>query len=159
MKKLFTATLILCFAMSAFSQNMITTSAIQEPQFTHYKVSFPEGKTTLYKEYGENEYALKNIISHINKNISRLRTGEYHIAVESRVKEGGKERTATRMARKRALTLKSYLIKTVGVKEEYFKTTLKVNNDPYLIEGIDIALAPSAPVKDNTAIAIPVKKK
>ncbi|MBR4402249.1 MAG: hypothetical protein IKT29_01820 [Flavobacteriales bacterium] len=159
MKKLFTATLILCFAMSAFSQNMITTSAIQEPQFTHYKVSFPEGKTILYNEYEENKYALKNIISHINKNISKLRTGEYYIAVESRVKDEGKEHVATRLARKRALTLKSYLIKTVGAKEEYFKTTLKVNNDPYLIEGIDIALAPSVPVKDNPAIVVPVKKK
>lgn len=159
MKKLFTATLLLCFAMSALSQNMITSSAIQEPQFTKYSISFPEGKSTLYKEYGENSYALKNLSSHINKCIAQLRSGEYLITVVSSVKGDENKRSYERLARKRALTLKSYLIKTLGIKEDYFKTSLKVNQDQYLIEGINIGLSPAERIKDNTAIAIPIRNK
>lgn len=152
MKKIILSILMIHFAMSAFSQNMITTSAIQQPQFREYRITFPDGKSILYETHGDNTRSLKHVMENINSHMSSLRYGEYYINVVSSVKTRDNEKSATRLARKRALTLKSYLIKKVGAKEEHFRTSLKVNQDPYLIEGISIALASAVPVKDNTAI-------
>lgn len=159
MRTIIFSILTFCMTMAGTSQSVISTSSsVPQMQYMTFNISFQQGKSVLYKTVGENDYSLKNIISRINENMGALRSGEYYISLISSVRcDDENENAARRLARKRALTLKSYLIKNVGAEEDFFRTELVVSDEKYLIEGIQIALRSTKPIEDNTVRVIEVK--
>ncbi|MDD4820272.1 MAG: hypothetical protein PHD21_05510, partial [Flavobacteriales bacterium] len=115
--------------ITAMSQQMTTSFGVQNEEFSSLQIDFPQGKSTLMVDYKDNAKALKTISANINNNIGRLNRAEYIISVVSEVIITDNEQKASRLAKKRALTLKSYLIKKVGAEEKYFITTVRAGEN------------------------------
>lgn len=141
---------VILFPMTAFSQQMMTSN-VQPKEFSAYQVDFQEGKSTLIKDYKDNAKALKSLIEAINSHIGKLNRGEYILSVLSETVVMDTEKKAQKLAKKRALTVKSYLIKTVGAQEKYFKTINRVGEKGTVWDGVRVNMEPKTTQDDKTA--------
>lgn len=119
--------------------------------FQNYTIRFSGNSKVLRKDYSDNDRALSELIRRIDEHRTELENGEYLIRVASNVAPVGISASkAHTLARKRALVVKSYLIRKAGAREAYFSTQATTQGKIKDNTLLTLSLVPASPRKDAT---------
>lgn len=104
---------------------------------------------------GENRSSLEAISENIREYRAAIDRGEYRIRVASNIAPVDMaEQEAYARARQRALVLKSYLISSMGVREEDFSTSVSTEGRLSTNDRLTVGLVPVKKADDSAPVAI-----
>ena len=135
------------------------SSGVLPALFQSYPVLFSGTSQVLRADLGQNKASLEAIAEKIASNRAALENGEYRLRVASNIAPVDITPEQARIrARKRALVLKSYLIKTAGAREEFFSTNVTTEGKIAANDRLTVGLVPVGKNDgDNTAIQAEAK--
>lgn len=135
-------------AMDVHSQQIngpvSSSSGVRPEVFGTYVLTFRGNSKVLSDAYGDNARSIEAILGRIASERSRIESGEFKIGVSSNTASSGNEKKALRVARSRALVVKSFLIKKAGLKEDDFLTTVTADGRSPQDDIVTAGLVPAA---------------
>ena len=94
--------------------------------------------------YGNNAASMSALLERVEAERSRIGSGEFKIGVSSNTASSGNEKKALRLARSRALVVKSFLIKKAGLREDDFLTSVTSDGRSPQDDIVTAGLVPAA---------------
>lgn len=119
-----------------------SSNGVRPEVFGTYALTFRGNSKVLSDAYGDNARSIEAILGRIASERSRIGSGEFKIGVSSNTAPAGNEKKAQRMARSRALVVKSFLIKKAGLKEGDFLTTVTADGRSPQDDCVMVGLVP-----------------
>lgn len=130
-----------------------SSAGVRPAAFETYTIAFDGHSGILRANYKGNKQSLESIAGKIEENRREIESGQYRIRVASNVAPDGITPTQAKAeARKRALVLKSYLIKTADAKESYFVTGTTADGTVSASDFLTVGLVPAENQNDGTAV-------
>lgn len=130
-----------------------SSAGVRPAAFETYNIAFDGHSGILKANYKNNKQSLESIAGKIEENRREIESGQYRIRVASNVAPDGlTPAQAKAEARKRALVLKSYLIKTADAKESYFVTGTTADGNISDSDFLTVGLVPAENQNDGTAV-------
>ena len=138
------------------STGMVASSSGSLPAaFQTYPVRFSGTSEVLRTDVGENRSSLEAISENIREYRAAIDRGEYRIRVASNIAPVDMtEQEAYARARQRALVLKSYLISSMGVREEDFSTRVSTEGRLSTNDRLTVGLVPVKKADDSAPVAV-----
>ena len=96
-----------------------SSKGVRPEIFTTYAFSFKGNSRVLSDSYGNNAASMSALLERVEAERSRIGSGEFKIGVSSNTASSGNEKKALRLARSRALVVKSFLIKKAGLRKRF----------------------------------------
>lgn len=157
MKKAFLLiTAVTLFTPEAGAQQPIQTSAssgVRPAAFITYRLAFRDYGRPLVADYAGNAGALQSIAEKIRENAEAIRRGEYRIRVGSNVAPASVSAAQAREeARRRALVVKSHLIRSCGVRETDFITGVTTDGSTPSDDFLTVGIVPGGEQTDDTVV-------
>lgn len=121
-----------------------SSKGVRPEIFTTYAFSFKGNSRVLSDSYGNNAASMSALLERVEAERSRIGSGEFKIGVSSNTASSGNEKKALRLARSRALVVKSFLIKKAGLREDDFLTSVTADGRSPQDDIVTAGLVPAA---------------